>query len=273
VPARIWNAYLDQLVPYPGPLAQANTFDSLGYRYEFDSFIGVDHLALGLNDQFQPAADFLGANKVDRDPAHVTYAVNPKMQEPAFGFVGDHAYWLSRISVRNGSGTAPLGTVDVRSEGFGVGDPPPGGTTPGVGALTGGFFLAAIPFNSQSKSWGPAPAAPIADVLDVNGSNISDVTVNPQRARVSCNVNVRITSDGPMTVHIPACGRDIVFVPAGSGPAGSGGPGSLPNTSGSSPTASWLVATAIALSVTVAARRRRRRPGPARAPAPPSAKG
>jgi hypothetical protein len=255
VPARIWNAFADELVPYPGALTQANTFDSLGYRYEFDSFSLVDHLALGLNDQFQPAADFLGSNRVDRDPPHVTYVVNPKMQEPAFGFVGDHAYWLSGMAVRDASGGAPLGTVDVRSEGFGVGDPPPGGTTPGADALIGGSFLPAVPFASLSKTWGPAPAAPVADVLDVNGSNISDVTVNPQRARVSCNVNVKITSDGPMTVHIPACGRDIAFVPAGSGAAA---PGGLPNTSSGSATMSWLIATGIALGATAAARRRRR---------------
>ncbi|MEA2422845.1 MAG: hypothetical protein QOF55_1944, partial [Thermoleophilaceae bacterium] len=37
VPFLIWNAVQDELVPYAGALAQAQTFDDLGYRYIFDS--------------------------------------------------------------------------------------------------------------------------------------------------------------------------------------------------------------------------------------------
>jgi hypothetical protein len=257
IPALLWNSTGDELVPYAGAVTQASTFGSLGYRYEFDSFSPADHFLLTFNDQFAPGAAFLGNNKVDRNPAHVTYVVNPKMQEPAYGFVGDHAYWLSAIKVRDASGAAPLGTIDVRSQGFGQGDPTPSGVVPGAGALTGGQ-LPAVGFASLSQTWGPAPATAVADVLDVKGQNVSDVTVNVERARVDCNVKVNVTSDVPLTVHLPVCGRDVVFVPAGANPS------NLPNTATGQPLppelfgAALVVGGALLGGPALVARRRRR---------------
>ena len=48
--------------------------------------------------------------------------------------------------------------IDVRSRGFGVGDPTPGATQHGGGALGPGT-LGELPYTEQSKSWGPAPKA------------------------------------------------------------------------------------------------------------------
>jgi hypothetical protein len=205
IPFLVWNAVTDELVPYPGPVDQAQAFDGLGYRYEFDSFAPAEHLTLAINDQFQPAADFLGTARVDRNPAHVTYVYNPTMDFPAVGTQAGHAYWLSGVTLRGGSGAAPLGTVDVRSEGFGVGDPAPGATQHGAGALTGGT-LPAIAFTSQSRAWGPAPKAPVEDRLDIAAQNVGAVTVDPARAHVDCAATLAISSDGPLTVRLAGCG-------------------------------------------------------------------
>ena len=67
------------------PVTMLGTFDQLGYRYEFDSFAPADHLTLAINDQYQPAADFLGTTQVNRNPSHVTYVVNPTMDFPEMG--------------------------------------------------------------------------------------------------------------------------------------------------------------------------------------------
>ena len=83
----------------------------------------------------------------------MTYVYNPTMDFPADGTSAGHAYWVYGVALRDSSGTAPLGEVDVRSEGFGVGDPTPSATQHGAGALTGGT-IPAIPYTSQSKSWG-----------------------------------------------------------------------------------------------------------------------
>jgi hypothetical protein len=210
IPFLIWNAVSDELVPYPGPKLQAQTFDDLGYRYEFDSFAPAEHLTLAINDEYQPAADFLGTTKVDRNPPHVTYVVNPKMDFPGVDTVADHAYWLSGLTLRDSSGDAPRGAIDVRSEGFGAGDPPAGPTENGGGALTGGT-LPAIAYTSQSKSWGPAPPAPVRNVLNIDAGNISTLTIDPKRARVSCSAQLNVATDGPLTVTLGGCGRSQTF--------------------------------------------------------------
>jgi Calx-beta domain len=146
----------------------------------------------------------------------VTYVRNPTMDFAAGQLTADHAYWLSGITLRDGSGAAPLGTVDVRSRGFGEGDPAPSGVTNGAGVLIGG--QAPMPYACESQSWGPgapagtceaqstaAPAAPVRDELDIEATNISDVTVNARRARVTCNAEQNITSDGPVAVHMVDC--------------------------------------------------------------------
>ena len=51
-----------------GTQAQARKFDELGYRYEFDLFQPADHLTLAANDQFAPAAAFLGTDTVEPRP-------------------------------------------------------------------------------------------------------------------------------------------------------------------------------------------------------------
>jgi len=207
IPFLIWDGTNDELVPVPGPVAQAQTFDDLGYRYAFDLFAPpVDHFALASNDEYAPAAKFLGTAKVDRNPSHVTYVVNPTMDFPKDGTVADHAYWLSGLKLRDGSGAAPLGQVDARSEGFGAGDPAVHATSHSTGTLTGGN-TGPLTYSEQSRSWGKAPAAPRHDVLRLTVSNLSDVTVHLKRARLDCNAEVHGSTDGPVTVHFPGCGQ------------------------------------------------------------------
>jgi hypothetical protein len=204
VPFLIWDETTDELVPIAGVLEQVNAFDSLGYRYEFDQFQAGDHLTLAINDEYSPAAAFLGTATVQPNPPHVTYAYNPTMDFPADGTTAGHAYWVYGITLRNGEGSAPLGTVDVRSEGFGVADPAPSATQHGVGVLSGGQ-IPAIPFTSQSKTWGEAPAAPVADALDITARNVSNVTIDAARAKVDCAAQLHVTSDGPLKVTLADC--------------------------------------------------------------------
>jgi hypothetical protein len=206
VPFLIWDETTDELVPIAGVLEQVNAFDALGYRYEFDQFQAGEHLTLAINDEYAPAAAFLGTDTVQRNPPHVTYAYNPTMDFPADGTTAGHAYWLYGITLRDASGTAPLGTIDVRSEGFGVEDPAASETQHGAGALTGGQ-IPAIPYTSQAKAWGSPASATIKDVLDIRASNVAQVTVDAARARVDCHAQLHVTSDGPLKVVLADCPR------------------------------------------------------------------
>jgi len=210
IPFLIWNAAEDELVPVAGAVAQAQGFDALGYRYAFDLFTTAEHLTLAVNDQYAPAARFLGHHEVHRNPAHVTYVVNPAMDFPGAGTVADHAYWLSGLRLRDASGAAPLGEVDARSEGFGRGDPAPRPTRHGAGVLTGGN-LPALAYGEQSRAWSRAPRTPKRDVLHLRATNIAALTVSVRRARLSCHPRLAVQTDGPLSVRLAGCGRTLRF--------------------------------------------------------------
>jgi hypothetical protein len=204
VPFLIWDETTDELVPISGVLEQVSTFDKLGYRYEFDQFLAGEHLTLAINDEYAPAAAFLGTETVARNPTHVTYVYNPTMDFPADGTSAGHAYWVYGVTLREAGGSDPLGTVDVRSEGFGSGDAPALETTHGAGTLTGGT-IPAIPYASESKAWGPAPAEPVQDALVLSATNVSKVSIDASRAHVDCAASLSVTTDGPLRVTLSDC--------------------------------------------------------------------
>ena len=226
VPVLMWNNTADELVN-PALYGQtANKLQSLGYRYELDAYepcpaapnasqcspIFPNHLELAINDQFAPAAAFLGTTHVDFSPPHVTYVVDGERDRPSLGIVGNHAYWLSGMKLRSSSHTAsngdPDGQFDALSHGFGIADPTASGLTPGAGMLTGGN-LGTLTFASTKQTWGPAPPVPSSDSITINAVNIATASIDVTRAHVDCNVRLDITTDGPLTVTLPGCNRTV----------------------------------------------------------------
>jgi hypothetical protein len=215
LPVLMWNTVSDELVGPELYLPTAKKLADLGYRYESDIFqpcanplcspLFPNHLELAINDQFAPAATFLDTVNVDRNPPHVTFRVDPARDSAKYGVVADHAYWLRGLTVRQ-SGSE--GQIDAISHGFGVGDPTPSGVQPGAGTLTGGN-MGTLVFTSNSQTWGPTPTAPTSDSIDINATNAATAQVNVQRAHVDCNVNLSITTDGPITVALLGCKRVV----------------------------------------------------------------
>jgi predicted esterase len=199
IPVLMWNATADELVPPSSYLPTAQELDTLGYRYELDQF-AAEHLTLAIHDQYAPAAAFLGTAEVDRNPPHVTYVVNPSLDHPQLSFVADHAYWLSKARTRG----AGQGKLDAISHAFGTGDPTASATQTGTGTLPDGN-LGTLAFTSQFRTWGPEPPIATADRIDLTATNISEVTINPARAGVTCDVDLNLTSDGPITVMLTGC--------------------------------------------------------------------
>jgi pimeloyl-ACP methyl ester carboxylesterase len=208
IPIMMWVQAADELVPYSGTAMQAQRLDELGYRYRFDTFTTGEHLTLALHDQYEESANFLGDARVDRNPAHVTYVANPAMDVPARGLVGNHAYWLSGITVRDTS-AAPRGTIDVLSRGFGEGDPAVSPTQSGAGASTGNLGIQA--YVSRFRTWGLPTLTPTANRLDIVARNIGTVTVHPQRAKVNCDARLVVDTDGPLTVTLEGCNRQVRY--------------------------------------------------------------
>jgi hypothetical protein len=77
-----------------------------------------------------------------------------------------------------------------------------------VGTLPGGN-LGTLAFASTQQTWGPTPAAPSADSITINATNIATASIDVARAHVDCNVALSITTDGPLTVTLPGCNRTV----------------------------------------------------------------
>jgi hypothetical protein len=226
VPVLMWNNSADELVDPALYLQTSSKLQSLGYRYELDVYqpcftapmpqdcspLFPNHLELAVNDQFAPAAAFLGTSTVDYDPAHVTYVVDTARDRPSLGIVGNHAYWVSGLTLRSSSVTAsngdPEGSFDAVSHGLGVGDPGASGQQLGTGTLTGGN-LGPLVFARTFQTWGGMPAAARSDSIDVKATNIGSASIDVKRAHVDCHVALHVMSDGPITISLPGCGRVV----------------------------------------------------------------
>lgn len=225
VPVHMWNNHADELVNDASFVQTASGLDALGYRYELDAFqpcanakcspLFPNHLQLAINDQYAPMAEFLGAAKVDRNPAHVTYVLFPSRNHTELGVVGDHAYWVGGLKLRDGAET---GTIDARSHGFGVADPVPGATKSDTGTLEGGA-LGTLLFTRQAKTWADPASEAVADRIDVDATGLSAATIEVKRAKATCQADVRITSDGPLTVTLAGCKRTVSFPAAAAAAA------------------------------------------------------
>ena len=209
VPIMALNAIADPLVPVnqkiPGTIEQ----ERLGLR--FDDWYFCDQPGLCFHaeyrgytvDEFETWTSHLAPTPVD--PPRITYVLNSVMNEPKYGLNSDHAYWLSGLTVRNTELDPPAGTVgkiDVFSHGFGVTDAPANVTNfsagNGPGARTGAY-------HRYTKTWGAAPAIPVANQLDITATNVATVTIDPARARVDCDAQINVTSDGPLDITLLGC--------------------------------------------------------------------
>lgn len=211
IPIQMWIMLTDQLVPFPGPQRQANELARLGYRYEYRSHTPGEHLTLAINDSWADAATFLGDAVVDRNPARISYVVNPKMDFANVGMVADHAYWLSGLRLRNGTGDAPRASIEAFSHAFGAErEPIPSGIQRGVGLLTDGF-LPVIAYTRQLQTWARGAATPIENRLSLTVRNLAAITVTPSRARLGCDAVLDVDTDGPVTVTLDGCQRSVRY--------------------------------------------------------------
>jgi len=205
LPIMFWNAGQDELVGLelsePGRIAVQRA----GLRYDQWLFNPAGHITLGNNDEYGPAASFLGEHRANESPPHVTFVVDPSEDDRAAGLVADHAYWLSGLHVRGGG----TGTIDAVSHGFGVGDPSVRPLAASAATLNGGSH-GPLPYVSRRQGWGRAPRTRKADRLDVHASGVATATVDVRRAHVDCGVDVHLTSDGPLRLRLRGCGRTLV---------------------------------------------------------------
>ena len=200
VPFLNWAGTADESVPYAGLRAQQARFDALGLRSQLWSF-AVAHLTLAAIDEWAAARDFLARARVKRDPPRVDYAFMPDADRRALGLVHDHAYWVSRLRVRDRSGdprTDPArGEVSARSRAFGVGAP----VTRKVSLPLQGNPL---PTAIEGTEWARLPRRRKANALALRLQNVRSLRVDGRRARLRGDrcLKISIASDGAASVRL-----------------------------------------------------------------------
>ena len=203
-PLLLWNADGDELVNLSTSEATVEALTAARVRFEEDLYMSADHLTLASNDEYRPGARFLGKHLVDRNPARVSFVVDPT--EDSKRVVADHVYWLSHLRKR-GKGIA---TVNVFSKGFGEGIPKVKPIVEGGGALTGGE-IPALTYVSRTRTRGRTPRATKNDELVIRAKNLAAMTVDVARAHVSCHPRLHVRTDVAMKVTLKGCGRTLRF--------------------------------------------------------------
>jgi hypothetical protein len=223
-PVMEWAGLNDDFIPYDITRERGNAYAAGNYDYEFVTWTGLaaEHLQMCNNGTFGVMTPWLGASTRTVDPARVVYVRDPQMDDSEAGLVGDHAYWLSGIQTRGPQPAAPgtldtdLGTIDVTTQGFGTADRTASVPAKSIGSTASDGFpiglraaRTQLPVNAytrEARHYGPPSAAPVKDELDIKATNISTVTVDPQRAKVDCAAKLQVTTDGPLTVTLTGCG-------------------------------------------------------------------
>jgi hypothetical protein len=218
----MWNASSDEAVNEAVYGSTAALLDQLGYRYELDVFAPAEHTTLAVNDEFGPAAAWLDSTTVEGSPAHVTYVADPGLDSPGTdgSDVADHAYWLSSIAVRkdtppNAVDTTPsapaTASVDAMSFGFGRGDAPVSLPQAGSGTLSGGNLPVPLAYTRTYRTWGPETLQPALDRLDLTLAHVGSLTIDVHSAHLDCNVDLHVSTDGPVSVALYGCGTRETF--------------------------------------------------------------
>ena len=210
VPAFSAQSMNDAVCTYGGTAGSGAVFerlDALGYRYEARNFLVAEHALVGslLANSPGPFLDFVNPRRVAADPAHVTYVMNEEMSQDEVGLTADHVYWISAVQVRDSSGALPIGRIDAISRGFGTADPPQTATQTGFGMWPGTFY----PFQYQRENPAALLNAALQNRVDLTLANVSQLTIDPVRARIGCDAVIAIASDGPVTVTLAGCGRQV----------------------------------------------------------------
>jgi hypothetical protein len=208
-PVLSWNAAGDELVNIAEQRDMVDALTAAGIRFSQWTFPGADHLTLAGNDEYSPGAAYLGTTRSRRNPSRVTYVVDPREDNANARVIADHAYWLSGLRVR---GDASPGTIDVRSLAFRRGSREAMPVEQGAGVLAGGQNQA-MPYATETRPWGEAPAQRPRDALRIRADNVRRVVVDPARAGVSCAVRLVVRTNGPLTVELAGCGRTVSFPP------------------------------------------------------------
>jgi dienelactone hydrolase len=208
VPFWLTHGVLDELVPVYGVTRQADRFAELGHEYRFALHPAEDHLSFTVKDAWSREATWFNDHPQRvTAPQRVTYKLRPAswlsedraVLDPlvdkllaAVGARRDAAYWVGDVEVAREGDEDVTGTVDLASGGIARRE---------SGAEE--ILTAGVDGPSPYRLTGTTLArdkAKTSDVLSGTLTNVSALTVDVGRARLSDSPKVDIEADRPVTI-------------------------------------------------------------------------
>jgi hypothetical protein len=207
-PVMEWAGVNDDFIPYNITRERADAYAKGDYDYEFISWTGLaaEHLTMCKNGMWPMATKWLGHDKRQLNPPHVTFVRNPLMDDPRSDLIADHAYWLSDIQTRR----YELGAIDVVTKGLGEKDAPVPGVhrEPGV---AGGTFSPVNPYLREYRHLHDPVSTDAENELVIRSAGVDQLKIDPDRAGVDCDARLTVHTDGPLKVTLTGCDRTESF--------------------------------------------------------------
>ena len=210
VPFRNFNGQIDWLVNNAFAQRDIQRFEELGYDYEYSGFTKRHHEtvepftnvlyhqvldgcaapATGCEAHPGPSGGFVR----DENPARVVYETHPFHFFPELGLVYDRAYWVSGLEVRDDSGDAAYGGIDVTS--FALAAKLHGDPTSLPQELR--FYAPTNdPYHFRGLHRSPTPETP-ANEIRASLRNLAAATLDLDRAAIDTEAfALEIAGDGP----------------------------------------------------------------------------
>ena len=217
VPVLMWNNHGDELVNNLGFQETADALDALGYRYELDAFqpcanpscspLFPNHLQLAINDWYAPAG---------RVPRHRAGRAEPGARdlrrEPGARLPGPQAGRRPRLLAvaaqaarRRGAGPDRRGLARLRRR-----RPAARARPSAARARSRAATSARSSTRCQKKAWGErADAAGSRTRSRSRRPGSSPPSLHVKRARVDCDAEIEIESDGPLSITLAGCDRTV----------------------------------------------------------------
>ena len=170
-----------------------------GLRFVEDLFPTADHLTLATNDEYGAGADFLGDHRVDRNPPHVTYVVDPTEDTAAAHAVADHAYWAVRPDACATRRRRPARSTRARRPSAWATRSRSAVTQCG-GTLDGGAH-GPMPYVERASRTGAGARSAGGRPARRRRHELAAAAVDARRARLSCAPELDVTSDGPLDLR------------------------------------------------------------------------
>ncbi|HVT20914.1 MAG TPA: prolyl oligopeptidase family serine peptidase [Mycobacteriales bacterium] len=213
IPTYLAGGVADELVPLPLEAAEANALAALGNRYRWVVYPAVDHAVFELADSFADAAHFMGHASRVRNPGRFSFTWYPAngggldgnqltsggiswTQLPKYGVGTTGAYWLRHLAARAKQQYATVKADSAQRPDRSV-------TTHEAHnvAVTGGPG----PGIASQLTWTRGKRSAARPVITLRLTNVRALTVLPRAAgfRHGQTGTLRVTTDGPATVHLP----------------------------------------------------------------------